>query len=321
MVNEYGAVGSYDAATGSISYSGPTDNYTGPAADVYINPAQNGHAGDTDAQGRELSGYNEVYNALVAKIDHSLPTDKSSWEYPSHSIEQQKALQNEHALQAITQLQASYHHAAVATENTHPHSDFENAADYATLQLATIYGVEGKSLQNLLDNYNASSVLMSADPGINPVLMNQNEYLRQISNNPTAYGAGQPFAANAYFGQGIANTVGEAVAGVARSLGISTQAAAAFSGANYVPAPTTTLPMAKSVTNVVDSLTQGATDLVSKVTGGGSSGGTTTNGNAATGTNWITLLTTLALPLIIVGILGYLVWTGLQSGHHSRSVA
>jgi len=308
MVNEYGAVGSYDASTGSISYSGPTDNYTGPAADVYINPAQNGGAGDVNAQGQELAAY-----------DPSISTDW--WNYPAHSAAAQKSLENAQALQDLIQAQASYHHAAVNTGQPQPHSTFENAADLAAVILAQGYGVEGKSLDNLKTNFIASSVLMSADPGINPVLMNQNEYLRQISNNPTAYGTAQPFAANAYFGQDIANTVGEAVAGVARSLGISTQAAAAFSGANYIPAPTTTYPMARSV-SVVDTLTQGATDLVSKVTGGGSTGGGTTNSNSAsTGTNWLSLFTTIALPAIILGILGYLIWTGLSSGRQSRSVA
>ena len=322
MVNEYGSVGSYDASTGTISYSGPTAGYTGPDASAFIssptiNPALNGHAGDVNAKGQELSAYDQVYNDLVAKINPSITG--ASYDYPAHSVAQQQALQNEQALQAITQLQATYHHDAVATGKPTQHSDFENQADLATLTLATIYGVTGKSLANLQANYVASSVLNSADPNVNPVLMNQAEYLRQISNNPTAYGAGQPFVANAYFGQGIANTVDQAVAGVARSLGISTQAAAVFSGANYVP-PSTNALMASSK-GVVDSLSQGTADLIAKITGGGSSGGgTTTTDNAATDTNWISLLTAVALPVLILGIVGYLVWTALP-GHHSRSAA
>jgi hypothetical protein len=167
--------------------------------------------------------------------------------------------------------------------------------------------------------------------------MNQAEYLRQISNNPTAYGAGQPFAANAYFGQGIANTVDQAVAGVARSLGISPQAAAPFTGIfgphddpeydafiRGMNTPQNTVvsdnPVTKSLLDFLNPLTSAVTG-----TGGWSTGGTTvqkTSGGTSgtTGTDWASILTTIALPIIVVGLVLYLIWTGLTEGP-KRSVA
>ncbi len=211
---------------------------------------------------------------------------------------------------AIISDQAAYHAAAVATGLPQPHSANENYSDAVALALATSYGVTEKSLANLQANFDASSVLNSLDPLTNPILMNQAEYIRQITNNATAYGSQQAYAANAYFGTGIATTFNQAVAGISKALGISQDAAASFAGGN---------PAAITKSAVVTTTTQPVIDTSGTKTGGaGGSGGASTT---ATGTNWIGILTGLALPVLLVGIIGYLLYAGLTGKHHGHRSA
>ncbi|WP_321504727.1 hypothetical protein [uncultured Methanoregula sp.] len=291
----------YSGGGGGGGSSSPSDS--GPSgSDGNAGPSGGGASGDTDSNGNELT-------ADVGSIKTNW------WDYPAHSPEAQIAWQNSQDLVAVVAASAKYHADARDSGLPTQLNPYEIAGDQAALLLAQGYGVTGKSLQNLQDNVNATSVFNSLDPLINPLLMNQSEYIRQVTNNPTAYGSQQAYVANAYFGTGgIATTIDQAINGIAKGLGISQDAAAAFAGISS-PSASSTSPTTPT-SPVID--TTGITRTTTTGGGGGSGG----SSSSTTGNTWLSALAAIAVPLLLVGVIGYLIYafvTGSKHGH--RSVA
>lgn len=179
MVNEYGAIGTYDAATGSITY------VAGTLAAAY------GYTAEVIANMNPSQGFINQASQIPASV-HYVPTVIPVSQYMIEAfpgvgyncdIYPRDSLQWRQANENLIQAQAKYHALAVASGKSVAHSTIETAADIAVVNNAISYGVTGKSLANVVDNA-VASIMHIAEYGLSPATTTQGVPTSTVS--PTA---------------------------------------------------------------------------------------------------------------------------------------